>query len=473
VAHAVDLLRDYGDDARLLAGGASLIPLMKLRLANPGVVIDLAGVPGLRGLRRDDGHVTVGALTRHVELERSPALPPIVHDAAAHIGDTQVRNMGTIGGGIAECDPAGDWPPVLLALDGSVTVVGPTGAREIAAGELFLEAYTTALAPDEVLTEVRLPVDARLGTAHVKLERRAGDFAIANCSVAVRLDEAGACAEVRVALGGVGLVAQRVPAAETVLVGQQPTEALLEEAAAAVRGATESFDDVRASAAYRQHVGGVLFRRAFDLARSRASLDAGGGAGGGAPAGGEAVRAFGDQGGAALCPGPPADGYTGAGEPRVQQRTSVQVAVNGKTYTREVEPRLLLIDFVRNELGLTGSHIGCDTTTCGACTIHVNGRAVKSCTMFAVQANGSELLTVEGLANGDQLHPVQQAFHEKHGLQCGYCTPGMLMSAVALLKETPRPSREQIKRAIAGNLCRCTGYHFVVESIEEAARKLA
>jgi carbon-monoxide dehydrogenase small subunit len=149
------------------------------------------------------------------------------------------------------------------------------------------------------------------------------------------------------------------------------------------------------------------------------------------------------------------------------------VTVNGQTYTREVEPRLLLIDFVRNELGLTGSHIGCDTTTCGACTIHVDGRAVKSCTMFAVQANGSELLTVEGLANGDQLHPVQQAFHEKHGLQCGYCTPGMLMSAVALLKDTPRPSREQIKRAIAGNLCRCTGYHFVVESIEEAARKLA
>jgi carbon-monoxide dehydrogenase small subunit len=160
-------------------------------------------------------------------------------------------------------------------------------------------------------------------------------------------------------------------------------------------------------------------------------------------------------------PGPPANAL------------KIQLAVNGQTYTREVEPRLLLIDFVRNELGLTGSHIGCDTTTCGACTIHVDGRAVKSCTMFAVQANGSELLTVEGLANGDQLHPVQQAFHEKHGLQCGYCTPGMLMSAVALLKDTPRPSREQIKRAIAGNLCRCTGYHFVVESIEEAARKLA
>src|SRR5919206_4335702 len=192
VAHAVDLLREYGDDARLLAGGASLIPLMKLRLANPSVLIDLARVPGLRGVRRVDGHLSIGALTRHVDLERSPDVPPSMHDAAAHIGDAQVRNMGTLGGGIAECDPAGDWPPVLLALDGAVRVVGPAGSREIAARDLFLEAYTTALGPDEVLTEVVVPVDPRLGSAHLKLERRAGDFAIANCSVAVRL-ESGRC----------------------------------------------------------------------------------------------------------------------------------------------------------------------------------------------------------------------------------------------------------------------------------------
>ena len=151
---------------------------------------------------------------------------------------------------------------------------------------------------------------------------------------------------------------------------------------------------------------------------------------------------------------------------------SIQVTVNGQTYVREVESRLLLIDFLRTDLGLTGSHVGCDTTSCGACTVHVDGRAVKSCTMFAVQADGREVLTVEGLAQGETLHPVQQAFHDAHALQCGYCTPGMLMSAVALLAETPSPTREQIKRAIAGNLCRCTGYHFVVDAIEAAARTL-
>jgi aerobic carbon-monoxide dehydrogenase small subunit len=152
---------------------------------------------------------------------------------------------------------------------------------------------------------------------------------------------------------------------------------------------------------------------------------------------------------------------------------TIRVTVNGCEYTRTVEPRLLLIDFLRNDLGLTGSHIGCDTTTCGACTIHLDGRSVKSCTMFAVQADGAEILTVEGLARGGSLHPLQQAFHERHGLQCGYCTPGMLMSALALLQDNPSPTRDEIKRAIAGNLCRCTGYHFIVESIEEAARKMS
>ena len=151
---------------------------------------------------------------------------------------------------------------------------------------------------------------------------------------------------------------------------------------------------------------------------------------------------------------------------------TIQVTVNGQKYRRAVEPRLLLIDLLRNELGLTGSHIGCDTTTCGACTIHLDGRSVKSCTMVAVQVDGSEILTVEGLARGEELHPIQQAFHERHGLQCGYCTPGMLMSGLALLNENPSPTREEIKRAIAGNLCRCTGYRFIVESIEAAAGKL-
>ncbi|HLZ68528.1 MAG TPA: (2Fe-2S)-binding protein [Dehalococcoidia bacterium] len=151
----------------------------------------------------------------------------------------------------------------------------------------------------------------------------------------------------------------------------------------------------------------------------------------------------------------------------------VSITINGKTYEREVEPRLLLVHFLRDELGLTGTHIGCDTSQCGACTILLDGIAVKSCTMFAVQVSGRSLTTVEGLAQGGQLHPVQEGFWEEHGLQCGYCTPGMIMSSVGLLNANPSPSEQEIRHAIHGNLCRCTGYQHIVNAVQYASKKMA
>lgn len=148
------------------------------------------------------------------------------------------------------------------------------------------------------------------------------------------------------------------------------------------------------------------------------------------------------------------------------------VTVNGETHQASVEPRLLLVEFLREQLGLTGTHIGCDTSQCGACTIHLNGRAVKSCTIFAVQANGAEITTIEGLARGTLLHPLQQGFREKHGLQCGYCTPGMIMTALYLLQTNPTPTEAEIKHALEGNVCRCTGYINIVEAIRWAAQQM-
>jgi carbon-monoxide dehydrogenase small subunit len=151
------------------------------------------------------------------------------------------------------------------------------------------------------------------------------------------------------------------------------------------------------------------------------------------------------------------------------ERVPVQVTVNGKRCAREVEARTLLVDFLREELDLTGTHIGCDTSYCGACTVLLNGRAVKSCTVFAVQADGSEITTVEGRAQDGELHPLQKAFADNHGLQCGYCTPGLLMSGSELLAATPQPSDEEILKGIAGNTCRCTGYQNILKSIRAAA----
>ena len=149
----------------------------------------------------------------------------------------------------------------------------------------------------------------------------------------------------------------------------------------------------------------------------------------------------------------------------------VSITVNGKVRKGNVEPRVLLAHFLREQLNLTGTHIGCDTSQCGACTVLVDGRSVKSCTIFAVQADGSQVTTVEGLARDGQLHPLQEGFWEEHGLQCGYCTPGMIMSAVNLLNEHPKPTEQQIREGISGNFCRCTGYQHIVNAVQYAANK--
>ncbi len=153
-------------------------------------------------------------------------------------------------------------------------------------------------------------------------------------------------------------------------------------------------------------------------------------------------------------------------------KLKVTIQVNEVTYSHDVEPRLLLVHYIRDVIGLTGTHVGCETSVCGACTVILNGMAVKSCTVLAVQANGGKVLTIEGLAQGNELHPIQKGFWECHGLQCGFCTPGMILSAYQLLERHPQPTEEQIRRGIEGNLCRCTGYQHIVDSVQYAAKEM-
>ena len=148
---------------------------------------------------------------------------------------------------------------------------------------------------------------------------------------------------------------------------------------------------------------------------------------------------------------------------------NIRVTINGTEYSHEVEPRTLLVNYIREQAGLTGTNIGCDTSSCGACTVHLNGESVKSCTLLAVQADGEEILTIEGLADGETLHPMQESFRQCHALQCGYCTPGMVMAAVSLLKENPHPTEREVRLGLEGNLCRCTGYHNIVKAVLHCA----
>ncbi len=258
---AIATLSDGGEDAKLLAGGHSLLPLMKLRLAAPSLLVDLRRVPGLHGIERDNGSWRIGALTRHAELEDTPELG-LASVVAATIADRQVRNCGTIGGSLAHGDPASDLPGMVLACEGSVTVQGPGGQRTIAAGDLFSDYLETTIAADEVLTEVHLPAMDGYGFAYHKFNRRREDWAMVAVSALVRRDGDG-CADVRVALTNMSSVPVRAAAVEQGLLGQSLTAESIRAAAERADEGTDPPADLNASADYKRHLARVLTARAL------------------------------------------------------------------------------------------------------------------------------------------------------------------------------------------------------------------
>jgi carbon-monoxide dehydrogenase medium subunit len=261
---AVGLLSQGGEDAKLLAGGHSLLPLMKLRLAAPSLLVDLRRVPGLAGIQREDGNVRIGAMTRHAELARHDELG-VAARAASLIADQQVRNMGTIGGSLAHGDPASALPAVLLAAEGEVTAQGPSGQRTIAASELFQDYLTTALAPDEVLTEVRLPALDGFGWGYQKFNRRAEDWAMVGVCALVRAS-GGTCEDARVGLIHMGSTPLRATAVEEALRGQPLDAERIAQAAERADEGTEPPGDLNATPDYKRHLARVLTRRALEQA---------------------------------------------------------------------------------------------------------------------------------------------------------------------------------------------------------------
>jgi carbon-monoxide dehydrogenase medium subunit len=273
VEEAVGLLTRHKDDAKLLAGGHSLIPMMKLRLAQPKHLVDIGRVKGLTGIREEGGHFVIGALTTHYAVESSAAVRqkcPMLSEAAAMIGDPQVRNYGTIGGSVAHADPAADWPAVLLALGAEVKAVGAKGARTIKADDFFKDLFTTALHPDEVLTEIHIPTGGHGGAAYVKHPHPASRFAVCGVAAAVTLDGTGKCTSARVGVTGVGSKAVRAKGVEAGLTGRALDAATI---AAAAQKAADGIDinaDLQGSVEYKAHLTRVYARRALERAGERA-----------------------------------------------------------------------------------------------------------------------------------------------------------------------------------------------------------
>lgn len=267
IAEAIDLLHRYGDDAKLLAGGQSLVPMMKLRVARPKYLIDIHRIADLSYIHGEAGQIRIGAMTRHVEIEETPLIGdklPILCEAASEIGDAQVRNRGTIGGGLAEADPSGDYGAVVLALNAQMKCVGPRGERIIPAADFFTFAYTTALESDDILTEIVFPLpDKNSAGVYLKLEKVAGDFAIASAAVQLSLDKNGACNEIGIGTTGGGAVPQKGLAVETLLRGKKITSTLIDQAGQLIQEGAEPIEDLRGSAAYKKKALSAILRRAI------------------------------------------------------------------------------------------------------------------------------------------------------------------------------------------------------------------
>ena len=464
---AVDLLGKYGDRARIIAGGTDLIIEIQHRTRVPQVVVDVTRVGGLDSIRMDEGAlVHLGPMVTHAQAAASPllqkhALP--LAQACWGVGAPALRNRGTIAGNLVTASPANDTITVLWALGARLTLRSVRGSREVPIGEFYEGVRRTVMAPDELLSDIAFPaLDEGQSGLYLKIGLRSA-LAIAVTNVAVVVTRGGGdiVAGARIALGSVAPTIIRAHEAEAALVGGALTDTRISETAVLAAGEARPIDDVRGSAWYRKEEVEALVRRALEIIRSGDTrgtmcLDL--------PRPEAMVKLWGKTRRWPRLSGPTIAHYTDGDEP-------IQTVVNGQNVTVQGANGKTLLRMLRDDLGLIGSKVGCEEGECGACTVWLDGIATLACLTPAPRAHGACIRTVEGLADEGELHPVQQAFIDEDAVQCGYCTPGFVMSAAKLLEEFPNPDREQIKTALSGNLCRCTGYYKIITAVEKAAKR--
>ncbi len=460
VKDAIAMLDKYGDSARVFAGGTDLLVQMKMERFAPQHLIHIQDVTGLGGITTSAGTVRIGAGTTIWALRndaRIRALYPALADACASFSTTQVQLMGTVGGNLCNASPASDSAPPLLAFAAQAVIEGPGGEKRLALEEFFRGPGKTALQRGELLVGVVIPrPPPGTGSAFLKMSRVSADIAKANAA-AVLMREGERIVRCRLAFGSVAPTPVRAPKAEALLAGQAFHSDLVAEAASMASEEVVPIDDVRSTAWYRRQVVKAMAQDALQLAWDRAAL--------------EAPAAFAEDAARleAKATGRAAKPASGVHALATEQ-SPIELLVNGVRHSLSVRPNELLLNVLREKLELTGSKYGCGIGECSACTVQMDGVPVLSCLVLAIAAQGKEIVTVEGLRRADgTLDPLQEAFIEHAGFQCGYCTPGMLMTARALLAENPSPSEEQVREYLKGNICRCTGYASIVRSVMGAA----
>lgn len=457
IDEVLQALAERRESARIVAGATDLILELE-RGVRRGIetLIDVTRIPNQSHITIDEDHVIhLGPLVTHnhcVEsrLIRARAYP--LARAAWEVGAPQIRNRGTIAGNLITASPANDTITPLIALDASVTLQSVRGTRVVALKEFYTGVRRTVMQPDEMMVDISFPaMDATARGTFIKLAlRRAQAISIIDVAVVVGVRE-DTVQSAAIALGAVAPTIVRAPEAEAYLLGKPLTDEVLEEAARLAMESCKPIDDIRGSAAYRREMVRVCTLRGLRQVRD-------GHEHAGMPL--EPILLWGEHG-----------PETGMDQVHLSPASAIVTTINGEKYTFHTGHEKTLLRLLREEANLIGSKEGCAEGECGACTVFLDGNAVMACLVPAPRAHGANIITVEGLARNRQLHPVQEAFVELGAVQCGYCTPGFLMSAAKLLEEKSNPTRNEIEQAITGNLCRCTGYYKIVQAIESAAAR--
>jgi xanthine dehydrogenase iron-sulfur cluster and FAD-binding subunit A len=461
VKSALGLLAQHGPEARIIAGGTDLLVEMRRKLRSDIVLIDVSRIPALDQVRLDEeGMIHMGPSVTHNQAAASAILVrkgfPLVQ-ACRQVGTPQLRNRATVAGNLITASPANDTITALWALDARLIVRSLRGQRTLVFSDFYQDVRRTALASDEMVTDITFPAlgaDQRGTFVRLGL-RRSNAIALVNAATVLTFD-AGTVTQARITIGSVGPTIIRAPEAERVLVGSTLSEKCIAEAASLAAQTATPIDDIRSGADYRREAANVLVRRALASLRD-----------------GTERNGFLDL-------PPRLWGKTDGHFPPVTRTTQhqlngksdpIEFTINGRRVAIREEGDKTLLEVLRQNLGLTGTKEGCGEGECGACTVWMDGIAVLACLIPAPRAHGTHIVTIEGMARGENLHPVQQALINEGAVQCGYCMPGFVMAGASLLEELASPTREQIQVGLSGNLCRCTGYYKIVRAMELAIGK--
>ncbi|MBE0670619.1 MAG: FAD binding domain-containing protein [Anaerolineales bacterium] len=455
----IKILADKKERARIVAGGTDLILELE-RGARKGieVLIDVSRIPTLQQITIDEDDVIhLGPLVTHNDCAASKVIRDKAYPlarAAWEVGAPQIRNRGTVAGNLITASPANDTITPLMALDASVTLLSTHGERTVPLKEFYTGVRKNVMQPDEMLVDISFQAltKKQRGTFIKLALRRAQAISLVNAAIILDLKE-DTVKSASITLGAVTPIITHAVEAEEFLAKKKLTDKNIAKAAELAVTAAHPIDDVRGSAAYRREMVRVITSRGLTAIRDKTEKE-------GMPK--KPILLQGKK-------NADHEAMTTSEFPR----SAIETTINGKKYSFTSGHDKTLLRLLREEGMLTGTKEGCAEGECGACTIFLDGQAVMSCLVPAPRAHGAEIVTVEGLANGKGLHPVQAAFIEHGAVQCGYCTPGFLMSGAKLMEEKNNPTRNEIEQAITGNLCRCTGYYKIIKALEDASKTKA